>query len=107
MQTTLNLLKIGSSAKIQGFQLQKKYRHAIEKMYSIGIWPGRDVSLLRKSQNLYIAKIDNDNPFCFREDLAKLININANKTDILDSNTDTSFFKKLFKKVKFFLKFKK
>ena len=79
MKTTLNLLKIGANAYIDSIKNAKQIdKHKIERLYASGIAPGRNVTLLNRKDDLYIAQIEYENPFCMREDLAELIEIRAN-----------------------------
>ena len=83
MKSTLSLLKIGASANINSIKNPSNLnKHKIERLYSAGVAPGRKVTLLNKKNDLFIAQVDLENPFCLRQDLAELIEINTNQNNI-------------------------
>ena len=99
--TTLNLLKPGAKIKCNN----KNYNN---HLYAIGIAPDRNIKLIKRKKDLYIAKVEKDNPFCFGDILAKAIKVNANDHDtynsVLERNIKESFLAKI---LNFFLRLKK
>ena len=63
---------------------------------------------ISRKKDLYIAKVEKDNPFCFGDILAKAIKVNANDHDtynsVLERNIKESFLAKI---LNFFLRLKK
>lgn len=103
--SSLSLLKLGRIATITSLDIKNK--NIANKLCAVGFCPGRDIVLLNNSKGLFIAKVAQDNPFCFREDLADLIKIQSDSSNfhrsIKERNQENSIIfaiKKFLKRIK-------